>query len=531
MNRRALAALVVVLVSALPYLATLDDYFVQDDFGVVWLLSSKPAGYFPRWFISPWMDTIWGDPPDEIRPFPAVTYQIAALWGASSPVANHVINIAFHAVNTLLVLRIAETAAGLPLVSAAFAAVVFAVLPMQSESVAWVTGRVDSMPACFYMAAFLLYGRWRGARRVSLYVWSVVLCFIALFTKQNAVTLPAALVAYDMLVEKRPMRLSWPWLRPYVPYVLLTAGYLVLRYALFGEVAREGRLGTAQLDVFWQNVSIHLRRMVFGEPGLELALLTVLAWVGVGAAAVVVIWLRWGQGDGAARVRATVYFLLVWVALGLAPTIVSGYGSPRHMYLASAGWAVALGVAFDVFWRVRVRALRIAGVALGAVLLMVYAWQLRNEVRLWGIRAEVSRHVVADLEREALAAPRGTLFLVDPPPRSWNFALPYAVKPPFTREDVPARVAIISHSAIHCCAANYWEPYTRQTIRTWLGDPARPPAVVLRWDPDTGQLFRLTETEDPGLRALLALLLEAGDVTALDRLILNISQGVVRKAG
>ena len=46
---------------------------------------------------------------------------------------------------------------------AAFAAgVVFAVLPMQTESVAWVTGRVDSMPAFFYLAAFLLYCRWRA---------------------------------------------------------------------------------------------------------------------------------------------------------------------------------------------------------------------------------------------------------------------------------------------------------------------------------------------------------------------------------
>ena len=73
------------------------------------------------------------------------------------------INIAFHAVNALLVLRIGETAAGLSLGPAAFAALVFAILPMQTESVAWVTGRVDSMPACFYLASFLLFVRWRAA--------------------------------------------------------------------------------------------------------------------------------------------------------------------------------------------------------------------------------------------------------------------------------------------------------------------------------------------------------------------------------
>src|SRR5919201_6004663 len=90
------AALLVAFTATLPYLGTLDNYFVQDDFGVVWLLSQKPWSYFPRSFVSTWMDHIWGYTPDEIRPFPALSYQLAAIFGARSPVANHVINIAFH---------------------------------------------------------------------------------------------------------------------------------------------------------------------------------------------------------------------------------------------------------------------------------------------------------------------------------------------------------------------------------------------------------------------------------------------------
>ena len=345
------------LAAALPYLPTLDDYFVQDDFGVVWLLSAKPAGYFPRWFVSPWMDSIWGDPPDEIRPFPAVTYQVAALWGAASPVANHVINIAFHAVNALLVFRIGEAAAGLSIGPAAFAALVFAILPMQTESVAWITGRVDSMPACFYLASFLLFVRWRERARASLYVGSVVIYFVALFTKQNTVTLPAALLLHDAIVTRRPVRPSWSWLRPYVPFILLTLGYLALRYALFGEVAREGRLNAERFDLFVQNVSIHLRRMVFGESGLKLSGLTAVACVGAGAVIVGAIAAVSGWRERASMLRPAAFFLVVWIALGLAPTVVAGYGSPRHMYLASVGWAVSLGIAFGVFWQARPRLL------------------------------------------------------------------------------------------------------------------------------------------------------------------------------
>jgi hypothetical protein len=474
------------------------------------------------------MDNIWGEPPDEIRPFPAVTYQVAALWGAGSPVANHAINIAFHAVNALLVLRIGETAAGLGLGPAAFGAFVFAILPMQSESVAWVTGRVDSMPACFYLAAFLLYARWRAAPAVSLYVWSVVAYFVALFTKQNTVTLPAALLLYDAIVARRPTRLSWNWLRPYVPFLVLTCGYLALRYALFGEVAREGRLGAVYFDIFLRDLSTHLRRMVFGEAGLGLSGVDAAARVTVAAAIVAAMGALLGEGSRKSIVRPVLYFLILWIALGAAPTIVAGYGSPRHMYLASVGWALSLAIALEVVLHARPRRVMVGfGALLAAATLVAYGCQLGDEIRLWGVRSEVSRRVVSDIEREVSSAPTGTLVLVDPPQRSWNFALPYALRPPFTREDLPGRIAFISHSSIHCCPAYLWEDHTRRALRAWMANPAQPPFLVLRWDEDTGELFRLRDAGDPFLRNVVVVLLETKDVSSLDRLILHVSKGMV----
>ena len=528
MTQRWLIFLLMVAAAAVPYLPTLDDYFVQDDFGVVGLLSTKPAGYFPRWFVSTWMDDIWGYTPDEIRPFTAVTYQIAAIWSAGSPVANHVINVGFHAVNALLVFGVAEVAAGLAPGPAAFAAVVFAVLPMQTESVAWITGRVDSMPACFYFASFLLYATWRAAPRQPLYVWAVVAYFVALFTKQNTVTLPAALVLYDAIVARRPVRASWSWLRPYAPFVLLTLGYLALRYMLFGEVAREGTLNAERFQLFLQDLSIHLRRMVFGERGLQLSDLDAWMWVTAGAAVIGAIAVLFGDRARAPIIRAGLYFLVVWVGLGVAPTLVAGYASPRHMYLASAGWALALAAALDVLWHARPKRLtRGVGVVFAGAVLVAYVSQLRQEVRLWGIRSEVSRRAVADIQREAIAAPPGTLIVVDAPRRSWDFALPHALRPPFASNDLTRRVSFISHSSIHCCPANLWEPYTRETVRTWQALPARPPVIALRWDPDTGDLFRLDDRGDPFLRTAVLLLLDTPDVAQLDRLILDITNKLV----
>jgi hypothetical protein len=521
MTRRS-AAVVAVAAAVLSYLPTLDNYFVQDDFGVVALLSSKPATYFPRWFVSTWMEDIWGYTPDEIRPFPALSYQIAAVFGAASPYANHVINIAFHAVNTLLVLAVAVEAAGLALAPALVAALCFAVLPMQTESVAWITGRVDSMPACFFLAAFLLFVRWRTTHRARAYGGAVAWCAVALLSKQNAVILVPCLMAYDIVVGRRAVRPAWSWLRPYVPFIVLTVAYLALRYALFGEVARESMLNERQFAVFSADLGVHLKRLVYGEPGVAMSGTRLAGWIGAAAAAILV-YAAWAEGRRAAPLAATaVFFGLVWIGLCVAPTLVAGYASPRHMYLASVGWAILVAVPVELLWRRETRAARWLAVAGAATVFGVYSRQLQREVAQWDRRAEVSQRIVHDLEGEATRMPAGTLVLAGAPRSSFDFAVPHAVRPPFTATDLTARLRVVTHSSIHCCPAHLWEPHTRALLQAWQDDATHPPVVVLYWNADTGAVTRVDDAAQPFVRALIPILRETRDVASLDATLLDV---------
>ena len=209
----------VCLAATLPYLGTINDYFLRDDFGVVQLLAQRPASFFFKWFTLSWMEDIWGFIPDEIRPFPAASYQLTALAGAANPVAHHVLNIALHAANGLLVLAIGRRFMGLSLSAATFAAVAFVLLPAHPETVAWITGRVDSMPAFFYLATFYAFAAYRDAMdrdagsglagpAARCYAAALVLFFVALFTKQNTITMVATLVAYDVIVRRNGDRKS-----------------------------------------------------------------------------------------------------------------------------------------------------------------------------------------------------------------------------------------------------------------------------------------------------------------------------------
>lgn len=511
-SRFALA--VVSLAAILPYLSTVDDYFMRDDFGVVRLLSSKPATWFPKWFVSSWMENLWGYLPDEIRPFPAVSYQITALWGAASPVGHHLLNILLHAANGALVFLVARSAAGMSAAGAAFAGLVFVLLPVHTESVAWITGRVDTMPTLFYLASFLEYVRWRahGSSSRRTYALALAWFFVALFTKQNTITMVASLCLFDLLVGRSGVRLSWSWVRPYVPFVLLTVGYLLLRYLLFGEVVREGQLGTSGLRDLVHLVGRHLTHVVIGKmDAWPEAVWLALALAAVPAALMIVP----ADASRASRIRKLVFFGPVWWLIGVAPIAVAGYESPRHVYLAAVGWALVLGMAGDTLRRQPEGSLRWVPVALAIIVLGFYGFRLYGAVGEYNFLAAVSARAVRELTVEVRASKPGTLLIVGVPPPAWEWALPFAVQPPFTRTDLTQRVFIVSPRALHCCRSQ-WFRDTKRTLQSWAAGPSPDLAVAMAWDARTGTVSRTDATSNASLLIVSKALIQVDDPDALD---------------
>lgn len=512
----ALSALMVCLAAVVPYLSTVDDYFVRDDFGVVQLLASKPATYFPRWFVSPWMDNIWRYVPDEIRPFPAVSYQLTALGGAASPVLHHLFNIALHAANGVLVLAMARVAAGLQAGAALLAALVFVLLPVQAESVAWITGRVDSMPAFFYIACFLVFVRWRPSGSSRLHLGSLALFFVALFTKQTTITMVGTLLMWDLLVGAGLRRVVAPrWLLSYAPFVAMTAGFLALRYALFGHMVREERLTPQVLVEFGRLVERHLAHVVVGD-----VTAAGVAWAVLAASVVAAAALMW-RVEPVERRRIAgvlVYFGPVWWAIGVAPIAVAGYESPRHVYLASAGWAIVVGVLFQLVWAAGRPIWRRAAVAASTAIVAWYAVGLHHAVREWNETAAVSHRAVQDVRAAALASPAGSLLIAGVPTRSWEWAMPFSIRPPFTRLDLTKHVFIVTPWLLHCCRVQ-WLGDTRRVLQGWRQSGAAGRVLVMRWDEDTGALATIDDREYPPLRALASVLVDLTSRETLDEAI------------
>jgi hypothetical protein len=111
--------------------------------------------------------------------------------------------------------------------------------------------------------------------------------------------------------------------------------------------------------------------------------------------------------------------------------------------------------------------------------------------------------------------PQGSLVIVGAPGRSWEWALPFAVRRPFQPVNLDEHVHVISPRALSCCTAPWFEE-TKHAIRSWAAGPARDTAIALTWDEETGAISRATGAGNPQLPVLVRSLLDMSQPEELD---------------
>ena len=221
-------------------------------------------------------------------------------------------------------------------------------------------------------------------------------------------------------------------------------------------------------------------------------------------------------------------FGVIWFAIGVAPAALAWYESPRHVYLASVGWAFILALVVEgLYLPVKAPILRRAVMAAGAAVLLIYVVRLVPVLQTWHTMARISKSGVARVQEEAAAAPPGTLMIVGLPRKSWEWSSPFVLAPPFASAGLVERVHLVTPWRLHCCGPDLWNVYTRQHLRAWMQASPRPPIIALRFDPDTGALSRLTDTEFPELNQIVPVLLQTGTTGTLDGVIVDILDRLV----
>lgn len=184
------------------------------------------------------------------RPITGLTHYLNYLLSGTSTLSYHLFNLAAHIVTSalaFLVLWLAlegrETLGRAKLI-AGLGACVFLLHPLQTEAVAYISGRSDVMCALFAYAALAVFLRYRRpAIGISSVAAVLLLSLLALLSKQQAVAIPAVFILVDLLWRedgespvvslKRNIRL----------HSLLAAGAVAGAAWVFAELARADTAG------------------------------------------------------------------------------------------------------------------------------------------------------------------------------------------------------------------------------------------------------------------------------------------------
>jgi protein O-mannosyl-transferase len=344
---------------------------------------------------------------DATRPIVNFSYAVdRAVWGPG-PFGFHLTNVLFHALNVVLLFGLARRVR-LGVMPAFAAAALWAVHPMMTEAVGYVSGRSEVLCATFFLLALLGANRWLRAEEGRRGRWLVAMLAAwaaALTTKETAAMFPFVLVLYDGYVsalsrtERDPLTPETTFRRRtltvHLPLIVLTvlAGLarmiILARIEHPGQVSLHWRYLLVDADVFRRYLglmAVPTGQALFHEVGAIERLVDVRALAGIAVVAFVVMAIWWLR-----RLEWRASLGLAWFALLLVPSaalIALGQGEPmaeHRAYAASAGLflAAGAGVAHIVDrLSARDRVVRRAGAIVLALVLLSFTVDtlLRNAV-------------------------------------------------------------------------------------------------------------------------------------------------------
>jgi len=338
-----------------------------------------------------------------------------------NPAGHHYVNVLLHAVNAILLFLLLEGATGLTWPSLMVAAL-FALHPMNVESVAWAAERKNVLSMFFFLLTLHAYGWYVRQLSVKRYAAVAALFALGLMAKPEIITLPFVLLLWDYWPLRRmggefsakdlpnaPVPRSFSFLLlEKMPLLLLSAGSAVITLAAqrAGNALRSApawvRLGNAAVvyvryigKAFWPvNLAV-----LYPHPGRLLPV-----WEIVVSAALLL--LLTGLALHGRRHRYLVvgwfWFLGTLVpVIGLVQVGVQAMAD-RYAYISYVGLFVC------AIWGVTeiARQRRISAVWLGApavLILSTFGMASRHQLAYWYDSESLWRHTLSVTQRNYTA--------------------------------------------------------------------------------------------------------------------------------
>lgn len=332
--------------------AALNRWFLLGIVGIITVLYAPVVRYeFLNWddtwyivrnpLIKGWsLTNLWGILTEPVaRNFAPLTIATFLLehtaWGLW-PGGYHVTNIVLHVVNAALVFVLTKQLTRSDW-SAWVVAALFAVHPVQIESVAWVSSRKTLLSSTFMLASGICW--LRSERPARWDAWGLLWLTLALLSKASAVVVPPIVVAYDMFIGRKKFADSA--VRQVIPCflcVLLTYVTMSAQVTIVGGV--RSHLGMSKLQILGIDATLVFRYLamlalpqdlcvLYDPPTRGIGVWIALAltfWIGL----VAFLWVKRDRFGGAAFAVAT-WLWLLFPVMNFFP--ITTLMNDRYMYL------------------------------------------------------------------------------------------------------------------------------------------------------------------------------------------------------
>jgi hypothetical protein len=397
-----LIALTVIL-----YFPSLDDFFFADDYEEI-VRAMVPSGqWLSRTVDLRSLDGYW------FRPARRLLFLASYHLFDLKPAGYHALNLGLHAINGLLVGVLLALLTGRRRVGL-LASVLFVANPTYSESVLWISGVNELAAGALSLSCIGLWAWYlrRGGR--ARYVGAEVAFLGALLMKETVVLLPAILVIWEWMVERRKPYSRDFWMK----YVPLGTIWIVYLAAELWVQSRSDLVQSGDYVPGWHiltNLAGYLTVVAFPVwPFTESRLDTWVGWVILGPVLAILAWYLI-RGEHIRR------FLALWVLFSFLPFVLfSGAMSgiwPRYAYLGGMAFA-GLTSCIIHDWGLKFLGKDALGswALVPGVLLCWYGLQLRPNLGIVGERASIfEKNYVRLGEVVATPRPGDVSYFVNPP--------------------------------------------------------------------------------------------------------------------
>jgi len=356
----------------LVYVNTLGNNFIWDDEYLI-LNNSQIKSFSHFWNI---FKTYVGFGSENIntfyRPLQELSNMIDYFMWGSDPLGFHLTNIISHSLTAALVfLFIFYISGNIPI--AFFAGLLFGIHPVNTEAVAYIAGRADSLYSIFFLLSFIFFIRYinrvlKHKKSIHLIVLSNIFFILSLLSKEVSVVLPLLLLTYLFILIKnstsketfKPLKNLW------ISYAIIVFIYAILRFTVLNFFDMAPPMLSIKIPfinrmlTFFKVIVVYIKLLIVPtglhmeramritryiyEPDALLSLFVFLGIIGTG-----VIFLR---------INRIISFFIFWFFINLLPMSniypINSFIAEHWIYMASLGYYVFVGFGvYTIYLKVR----------------------------------------------------------------------------------------------------------------------------------------------------------------------------------